>query len=160
MLYANKNKNKNNCKVSCLETRLSRRYKENYVTQNSPKKVSGLSRNGPHGYSDWKSLQKIEDLNLVSNNKMTMIVIFFICLLNKLLSMKHQCTFQQLCIRNKKYFQEGEILITTKPEGPKHRPLTYTGKDFLGILCSRNGHNQFACYSSREHHKRCTEKHL
>ena len=35
------NKNLNNCKVSCLETPLFWRYKENYVTR-----LSGLSRNG------------------------------------------------------------------------------------------------------------------
>ena len=46
-------------------------------------------------------------------------------------------------------------MITSKPEGPKHIPLTY--KDFLGILCSRNGHNQFAWHPSRENHKSCTD---
>ena len=41
------NKNKNNCKVSCLETPSFWRYKENYVIRNTPEKFSGLSRNGP-----------------------------------------------------------------------------------------------------------------
>ena len=48
------NKNKNNCKVSCLETPLFWRYKKNnnyYVTWNAPKKVLGLSRNRPINYS-------------------------------------------------------------------------------------------------------------
>ena len=40
------NKNLNNCKVSCLETPLFWRYKENYVTRKTPEKVSGLLRNG------------------------------------------------------------------------------------------------------------------
>ena len=42
------NKNKNNCKVSCLKTPSFRRYKENYVTR----KVSGLSRNRPQDEND------------------------------------------------------------------------------------------------------------
>ena len=41
------NKNKNNCKVSCLETPSFWRYKEDYGPPKNVRKVSGLSRNRP-----------------------------------------------------------------------------------------------------------------
>ena len=40
-------KNKNNCKVSCLETPLFWKYKENYVTRNTPDKFRDLRETGP-----------------------------------------------------------------------------------------------------------------
>ena len=47
------NKNKNNYKVSCFETPLFHRYKENYVTQNAPEKFRDFretsSRTEPSG---------------------------------------------------------------------------------------------------------------
>ena len=42
-----RNKNKNNCKVSCLETPLFWRYKENYVARNTPEKFRDLRETGP-----------------------------------------------------------------------------------------------------------------
>ena len=41
------NKNKNNCKVSCLETPSFWRYKENYVTRNTPEKFRDFRETGP-----------------------------------------------------------------------------------------------------------------
>ena len=41
------NKNLNNCKVSCLETPLFWRYKENYVTRNTPEKFRDFRETGP-----------------------------------------------------------------------------------------------------------------
>ena len=41
------NKNKNNCKVSCLETPLFWKYKENCVTRNKPEKFRDLRETGP-----------------------------------------------------------------------------------------------------------------
>ena len=41
------NKNKNNDKVSCLETPSFWRYKENYVTRNTPKKFRDFREPGP-----------------------------------------------------------------------------------------------------------------
>ena len=41
------NKNKNNCKVSCLETPSFWRYKENYVTRNKPEKFRDFRETGP-----------------------------------------------------------------------------------------------------------------
>ena len=41
------NKNKNNCKVSCLETPSFWRYKENYVTRNTPEKFRDFQETGP-----------------------------------------------------------------------------------------------------------------
>ena len=41
------NKNSNNCKVSCLETPLLWRYKENYVTRNAPEKFRDFRETGP-----------------------------------------------------------------------------------------------------------------
>ena len=41
------NKNLNNCKVSCLETPLLWRYKENYVTQDVPEKFRDFRETGP-----------------------------------------------------------------------------------------------------------------
>ena len=41
------NKNKNNCKVSCLETPSFWRYKENYVTRNTPEKFRDFRATGP-----------------------------------------------------------------------------------------------------------------
>ena len=49
------NKNKNNCKVSCLETPSFRRYKENYVTRNTPEKFRDFRETGPWvQFSDWR----------------------------------------------------------------------------------------------------------
>ena len=42
-----RNKNNNNCKVSCLETPLFWKYKENYVTRNMPDKFRDLRETGP-----------------------------------------------------------------------------------------------------------------
>ena len=41
------NKNKNNCKVSCLETPSFWRYKENYVNRNTPEKFRDFRETGP-----------------------------------------------------------------------------------------------------------------
>ena len=41
------NKNKNNYKVSCLETPSFWRYKENYVTRNTPEKFRDFRETGP-----------------------------------------------------------------------------------------------------------------
>ena len=41
------NKNKNNCKVSCLETPSFWRYIENYVTRNTPEKFRDFWETGP-----------------------------------------------------------------------------------------------------------------
>ena len=41
------NKNKNNCKVSCLETPSFWRYKENYVIRNTPEKFRDFRETGP-----------------------------------------------------------------------------------------------------------------
>ena len=41
------NKNNNNCKVSCLETPLFWKYKENYVTQDTPDKFRDIRETGP-----------------------------------------------------------------------------------------------------------------
>ena len=41
------NKNKNNCKVSCLETPSFWRYKENYVTRNTPETFRDFRETGP-----------------------------------------------------------------------------------------------------------------
>ena len=41
------NKNKNNCKVSCYGTPSFRRYKENYVTRNTPEKFQDFRETGP-----------------------------------------------------------------------------------------------------------------
>ena len=41
------NKSKNKCKVSCLETPSFWRYKENYVTRNTPEKFRGFRETGP-----------------------------------------------------------------------------------------------------------------
>ena len=43
------NKNKSNCKVSCLETPSFLRYKENYVTRNTPEKFRDFRETGPWG---------------------------------------------------------------------------------------------------------------
>ena len=43
------NKNENNCKVSCLETPSFWRYKENYVTRNTPEKFRDFRETGPWG---------------------------------------------------------------------------------------------------------------
>ena len=40
------NKNKNNCKVSCLETPSFWRYKERYVTRNTPEKFRDFRKTG------------------------------------------------------------------------------------------------------------------
>ena len=40
-------KSKNNCKVSCLETPSFWRYKENYVTRNTPEKFRDFRETGP-----------------------------------------------------------------------------------------------------------------
>ena len=41
------NRNKNNCQVSCLETPSFWRYKENYVTRNSPETFRDFRETGP-----------------------------------------------------------------------------------------------------------------
>ena len=41
------NKNKNNCKVSCLQMPYFWRYKENYVTRNAPEKFRDFRETGP-----------------------------------------------------------------------------------------------------------------
>ena len=41
------NKNKNNCEVSCLKTPSFWRYKENYVTRNTPEKSRDFRETGP-----------------------------------------------------------------------------------------------------------------
>ena len=45
------NKNKNNCKVSCLETPSFWAYKENYVTRNTPETFRDFRETGP--WSEW-----------------------------------------------------------------------------------------------------------
>ena len=52
------NKNKNNCKVSCLETPSFLRYTENYVTRNIPEKFRDFRETGP-----WSGTS-IRDCNL------------------------------------------------------------------------------------------------
>ena len=47
LVYCKGNKNKNNCKVSCLETPSFWRYKENYVTRNTPEKFRDFRETGP-----------------------------------------------------------------------------------------------------------------
>ena len=44
------NRNKNNCKVSCLETPSFWRYKENYVTRNTPEKFRDFRETGPWSF--------------------------------------------------------------------------------------------------------------
>ena len=46
------NKNKNNCKVSCLETPSFWRYKENCVTRNTPEKFRDFRETGPRTQED------------------------------------------------------------------------------------------------------------
>ena len=46
-ICCNGDKNKNNCKVSCLETPSFWRYKENYVTRNTPEKFRDFRETGP-----------------------------------------------------------------------------------------------------------------
>ena len=46
-LFCKGNKNKNNCRVSCLKTPSFWRYKENYVTQNTPEKFRDFRETGP-----------------------------------------------------------------------------------------------------------------
>ena len=46
------NKNKNNCKVSCLETPSFWRYKENYVTRNTPEKFRDFRETGPRTWDE------------------------------------------------------------------------------------------------------------
>ena len=46
-IYCKGNKNKNNCKVSCLETASFWRYKDNYVTRNTPEKFRDFRETGP-----------------------------------------------------------------------------------------------------------------
>ena len=45
------NKNKNNCKVSWLETPSFWRYKENYVTRNTPEKFRDFRETGPSNFN-------------------------------------------------------------------------------------------------------------
>ena len=47
------NKNKKNCKVSCLETPSFSRYKENYVTRNTPEKFRDFRETGPWPRFGW-----------------------------------------------------------------------------------------------------------
>ena len=44
------NKSKNKCKVSCLETPSFWRYKENYVTRNTPEKFHNFRETGPWAF--------------------------------------------------------------------------------------------------------------
>ena len=46
------NINKNNCKVSCLETSSFRRYKENYVTRNTLEKFRDFRETGPRSWTE------------------------------------------------------------------------------------------------------------
>ena len=48
------NKNKNNCKVSCLNTPSFWRYIDNYVTRNAPEKFRDFRETGP-----WRELLKL-----------------------------------------------------------------------------------------------------
>ena len=59
------NKNKNNCKVSCLETSSCWRYKENYVTRNTPEKFRYYRETGP--WSHWCSHQYTVPAPLLDN---------------------------------------------------------------------------------------------
>ena len=52
------NRNKNNCEVSCLETPSFWRYKENYVTRNTPEKFRDLRETGPRNQRPKKSLDQ------------------------------------------------------------------------------------------------------
>jgi len=50
------NRNKNNCKVSCLETPSFWRYKENYVTRNTPEKFRDFRETGPRASGSGRQL--------------------------------------------------------------------------------------------------------
>ena len=52
------NKNKNNCKVSCLETHSLWRYKENYVTRSTPEKFRDFRETSPRP-SAWQGQQPL-----------------------------------------------------------------------------------------------------
>ena len=79
LIRCKRNKNKNNCKVSCLETLSFWRYKENYVTRNTPEKFRDFRETGPrpsgwraargpwatgHGSAFCKTLQTQQQLDL------------------------------------------------------------------------------------------------
>jgi len=52
------NKNKNNCKVSCLKMHSFWRYKENYVTRKTPKKFRDFRETGPRSSLQAKMHEK------------------------------------------------------------------------------------------------------
>ena len=52
-IYCKGNKNKNNCKVSCLEKPSFWRYKEYYGTRNAPEKLQDFRETGPRPERDW-----------------------------------------------------------------------------------------------------------
>ena len=53
LICCKRNKNKNNYKVSCLETPSFWRYKENYVTRNTPEKFRDFRETGPWTCFEW-----------------------------------------------------------------------------------------------------------
>ena len=59
------NKNKSNCKVSCLETPSFLRYKENYVTRNTPEKFRDFRETGPRSWRD-NLLRLLTDVGVTS----------------------------------------------------------------------------------------------
>ena len=66
------NKSKDNCKVSCLETPSFWRYKENYVTRNTPEKFRHFRETGPRslGSVSRKSRHLLGDIiQLVSSKR-------------------------------------------------------------------------------------------
>ena len=61
------NKNLNNCKVSCLETPLFWRYKENYVTWKAPEKFWDFRETGP-----WTSHRIVSTLDKKSHYRLSL----------------------------------------------------------------------------------------
>ena len=63
------NKSKNNGKVSCLETPSFWRYKENYVTRNTPEKFRDFRETGPWAEKRTNQLNRVVSFNpLFSDN--------------------------------------------------------------------------------------------
>ena len=67
------NKSKNKCKVLCLETPSFSRYKENYVTRNTPEKFRGFRETGPSAHmvmlADLTFVQEGQKAHVITKTK-------------------------------------------------------------------------------------------